>query len=93
MITKISKFLSEVSDEEIFYNAILCAQRLLTGKAFIVWVSSSVRWTAADWNVALGLANGVSAAGLRVAGVETLVLDTGVIVRTLIVILTFANFN
>ena len=93
MITKISKFLSEVSNEVIFYNAILCAQRLLTGKAFIVWVSSSVRWTAADWNVALCLANGVSAAGLRVARVKTLVLDTGVIVRTLIVILTFANFN
>ena len=78
---------------KFFYNAILCVQRLLTGKAFIMWVSSSVGWTAADWNVALGLANGVSAARLRVAGVKTLVLDTGVIVRTLIVILTFANFN
>ena len=65
----------------------------LTFEALLVRVASPIFWASAYWNVICCFANGTSAAWIWVTGVYTVVFNAGLIIWTLIIVLSLSSFN
>ena len=71
---------------------LLCSKSLKpTLEALLVWISSPILGASAHWNVVGCSADGILATGVCFTGINTVVFYAGLVICTLVIMLTFSN--